>query len=422
MAEVTVVVNFTKTARAAFNALVGALATHVPDPRLHITVARTHQALDDILIRASTDTYTVVLWSFYSPQFNLARAHLQRIKLHTDSPHIIHLAGGVHASAEPHQTLRAGFDYVAIGEGERIIIDFVRALLADQSPTTVQGVAYLDDEHLRRNGRGELVDLNDFPPFAPQHHLFGAVEITRGCIYACKFCQTPYVSKARFRHRSVENVAHYARIMRAQGFRDFRFISPTALSYGSADERVNLDAIETLLSAVRDAAGPDARIFFGTFPSEVRPEHVTREALRMLKKYVYNDNLIIGGQSGSQRILDTSKRGHTVEAVVDAVRLCIEEGFQPNVDFLFGLPGETPLDAEQTMTLAQTLAQLGAKIHNHTFMPLPGTPFKRAAAGTIDTTTQDAILRLESHGQAYGKWKSQLQTAQELVHIRNEDT
>ena len=32
-----------------------------------------------------------------------------------------------------------------------------------------------------------------------------ALEITRGCVYACSFCQTPFMFKARFRHRSVGN-------------------------------------------------------------------------------------------------------------------------------------------------------------------------------------------------------------------------
>ncbi|MFZ9627664.1 MAG: radical SAM protein, partial [Burkholderiaceae bacterium] len=79
--------------------------------------------------------------------------------------------------------------------------------------------------------------MDDFPPFAPKHDRYGAIEITRGCIYACSFCQTPFLNKARFRHRSPDNVAHYARLLREAGHRDVRFISPTSLSYGSADER-----------------------------------------------------------------------------------------------------------------------------------------------------------------------------------------
>lgn len=420
MPSVNLILNFTRTSRYAFNALVGALEAHIRDPRLTITVARKRQDLETLLDEAHEHTSTVMLWSFYSPRFDEARIQLARLKRRVDKPGVVHLAGGVHASAEPLQTLKAGFDFVAVGEGEQIIVDFVRCALQGVSPAKVKGIAYLEDGSIRRNGRGELIDLDDYPPVAPAHRLFGAIEITRGCVYACRFCQTPYVSKARFRHRSVDNIAHYVRIMRAYGFRDFRFISPTSLSYGSTDERVDLDALDHLLAAVRHAAGREARIFYGTFPTEIRPEHVTRAALRLLKQYVDNDNLIIGGQSGSQRVLDASRRGHSVDAVIEAVRLCLDEGFLPNVDLLFGLPGETRDDLEQTLAMAQILTDLGAKVHSHTFMPLPGTPFRDSDAGGVDPAAQQFLRRLEFDGKAYGKWQSQIRTAKDLVRIREE--
>ena len=93
-------------------------------------------------------------------------------------------------------------------------------------------------------GRGEGLVLDQYPPFAARNAKFGAIEITRGCIYACRFCQTPFLNKARFRHRSVENIAHWTRVLREAGKRDMRFITPTSMSYGTQDESVNLEAIE----------------------------------------------------------------------------------------------------------------------------------------------------------------------------------
>jgi radical SAM superfamily enzyme YgiQ (UPF0313 family) len=76
----------------------------------------------------------------------------------------------------------------------------------------VPGIASLtSDGQLRKNGRAERIVLDDFPPFGPAHDRFGPIEITRGCIYACRFCQTPYFAGANFRHRSVANVREWAR-------------------------------------------------------------------------------------------------------------------------------------------------------------------------------------------------------------------
>lgn len=140
----------------------------------------------------------------------------------------------------------------------------------------------------------------------------------------------------------------------------------------------------------------------------------------MLRRYVDNDDLVIGGQSGSERVLESSRRGHDVEAIIRAVRLCEEGGFRANVDFILGLPGETREDVQATATLMKRLVELGARVHGHTFMPLPGTPFRDAAPGTIDDATRADLDRLASEQRLYGHWKAQLRTARELARRRDE--
>ncbi|MGZ3419080.1 MAG: TIGR04013 family B12-binding domain/radical SAM domain-containing protein, partial [Polyangiales bacterium] len=260
--------------------------------------------------------------------------------------------------------------------------------------------------------------LDDYPAFNLPDRKFNAIEITRGCIYACGFCQTPYMFKARFRHRSIENVRAHVRTMRVERLRYVRFVTPTSLSYGTDDTTPNLAAVEALLAACREEIGEGGKIFFGTFPSEVRPEHVTPEALAMLKKWVDNDNLVIGGQSGSQRVLDATRRDHLVEDVVRAVRVAASAGFVPNVDFLFGLPSEDASDVEATVVLMQRLVELGARVHSHTFMPLPGTPLRDAPAGRVEEPVRQAIERLEAKGRAYGQWRAQLVAAERLARFR----
>jgi B12-binding domain/radical SAM domain protein len=416
---VILILNYQKIGKQALNVIAGALETDPSTQDTPVVLAKTLEhlvaAIRDALAAAQR---VVVGWSFYSPGFLENARALQAVRAQVDSSRVVHLAGGAHASAEPEQTLRAGFDRVAVGEGEQIIVDLVRCLNWGKSFDGVRGLARLENGRLRRNGRGALVDLDDFPPFAPRQRCLGPIEITRGCVFACQFCQTPFVSKARFRHRTIENICHYVRFGRDRGIRDYRFITPTSLSYGTDDEGVNLPAVEELLGRVREIIGSDRRLFFGTFPSEVRPEHITPAALRLLKRYVDNGNLIIGGQSGSQSVLDAVRRGHSVEDVRKAVRLAVEHGFTPNVDFLFGLPGEDEGDAEQTRRFARELADMGARIHTHTFMPFPGTPLRHAAPGTVDDETQHALRQLESHGRAYGQWQKQIRIADQLASLR----
>jgi B12-binding domain/radical SAM domain protein len=411
-----IVFYYRKTGKYAMNVLAGALDSREQTNNIPLYFPKTHQELiDTCKSLQSQSSKILVLWSFYSPDFNKIRRELQGIQKFLHSNAIIHVAGGVHATAEPLQTLKAGFDYVAIGEGEQIIVDMAIAFSNHESLRNVKGLAYLDNDNIVKNGKGDYIDLNDYPSCAPRYRKFGPIEITRGCIYGCKFCQTPFVNKAKFRHRSVDNIIAAVTAMKANGMRDYRFISPTSLSYGSYDESVNLTALEELLSALRKTVGTDGRIFFGSFPSEVRPEHISEESLALLKRYIDNDNLIIGGQSGSEHVLQTSRRGHDIDSIVRAVELSVQAGFVPNVDFLFGLPGETQADVKATMQLAETLTDIGAKIHNHTFMPLPGTPFSQQAPGEIDQSTQRQLVLLTSRGKAYGQWQQQMEIAKQLA-------
>jgi radical SAM superfamily enzyme YgiQ (UPF0313 family) len=123
----------------------------------------------------------------------------------------------------------------------------------------------------------------------------------------------------RFRHRSVGSVREHVRRMVSYELRDVRFITPSSLSYGSAGPEPDLDAVEEL-AGVRAELPPHGRIFFGSFPSEIRPEHVTPGAMRLLRRYVANDNIIIGAQSGSDRVLAAAGRGHDTGPVRDGVR------------------------------------------------------------------------------------------------------
>ena len=418
--RVALVAVHARTGIVALNVLTAALR-HDPRTR-HITIhfARPPEAVIEATRALATGGRTVlVAWSFYSTDLDPTLAALGDVRAGTAGlAGVIHVAGGVHATAEPLATLDAGFDYVALGEGERTLVDLVLACAAGRSPREVQGIGWREGAVLRSNGYGAREPLDAHPAFNDVDGKYNAIEITRGCVYACSFCQTPFMFKARFRHRGVEDVRAHAAILRARGMHDVRFLTPTSLSYGSEDESVNLDAVEALLAGVREAVGAQGRIFFGTFPSEVRPEHVTPEAMRVLKRYVANDNLVIGAQSGSQRVLDRTRRGHSVEDIDRAVAVAKAHGFRPNVDFLFGACDETEDDAEASIALMRRLTEQGARIHVHAFMPLPGTPLRDAPAGTVPPRVAAVLSELEAKGRSYGPWRQHLVSAQALARRR----
>jgi B12-binding domain/radical SAM domain protein len=421
------VVRYRKGQTYGVHALLAALEVEPPALPYALHLARSVEELVDVVREgAAAGRRVLTAWSFYSPDFPAAAAEVAQVRAAVPDRSVVHLAGGVHATAEPLVTLRSGWDVVAVGEGERTFVEVVDAVAAGRDPRGLPGTAWLDrgEEPAGRLVKGPPVQrrpLDHYPPFPFTRNLTSPVEITRGCVYACKFCQTPFMFSARFRHRNVASVREAVRVMRGRGLRDVRFVTPTSLSYGSAGDAPDLDAVEALLVACREEIGPGGRVFFGSFPSELRPEHVSVEALRMLKRHVANRDVIVGAQSGSDDVLALSGRGHGAAVVEDAVRLCVQEGFRPNVDVIFGMPGEGGPQALETVALMDRLTALGARIHAHTFMPLPGTPWRNEPPGTIDVPTRRALATLTTRGGVYGSWEKQEAIAAGMAGARSAD-
>jgi B12-binding domain/radical SAM domain protein len=418
LSDLWIVLRYRRAVTYGHHTLLAALEEHRTDVRYEVRFG-TDPATTAALIREGLERAprVLVLWSFYSPDAAALAAELAAIRAEVDSPRVTHVAGGVHATAEPARTLAAGWDVAAVGEGEGTMLALVDAVGRDRDLSTVDGIVFTDPAtgEVVRTARAARAELDRYRAFPVTHKRFSPIEITRGCVYACRFCQTPFMFSARFRHRSVDNVRWHVRHLRRARLRDVRFISPTALSYGADGTEPDLAAVEDLLAACREEIGPDGRVFFGSFPSEIRPEHITVDALRLVRRYCDNDNLIVGAQSGSTAVLEAAKRGHDVEAVRRAVRLGVQEGFRINVDMIFGMPGEGSSDVDSTLVLARELADLGARIHAHTFMPLPGTPWRDAPPGDVDPATIREVDRLSRRGALYGHWQRQREHAARLA-------
>lgn len=409
-----VIAHAVRSGIAALNVVTAALDADPRTRAVEVVFARSTREIAAAIARDPGPV--VVAWSFYSP--DAAQAAEERAWLAANAGPALHVAGGVHATAEPQATLLAGFDLVIAGEGEAAFVELVAAVAAGRDPRGGPGTQWLVDGVHHAGPAAERRPLDDFPACNLTHGRWNPLEITRGCVYACSFCQTPFMFKARFRHRSVANVRAHVRAMVAGGLTYVRYVSPTSLSYGSPETGVDLAAVEELLAAVRAELPAGGKQYFGTFPSEVRPEHVTPEALALIARYADNTSLVIGGQSGSERLLAATHRGHDVAAIERAVALAVEAGLRPDVDFLFGLPGETAEDRSATIALAERITARGARVHSHAFMPLPGTPLASATPTAIAPDLEAAVARLESRGAAYGQWRKQAAVAGDLVTLR----
>jgi B12-binding domain/radical SAM domain protein len=193
-------------------------------------------------------------------------------------------------------------------------------------------------------------------------------------------------------HRSIDTIVSFARKLGQP-----RFVTPNAFAYGSDGIHPRFEKVEHLLQKIRQP------VFFGTFPSEVRPEFVCEESLSLISHFCTNTKLHFGAQSGSDSVLSHLHRGHTADDVIRAVELCHDTGIQPIVDFILGFPFETDEDQEMTMDLVSWVTRYGT-VHAHRFMPLPGTPLAGTRARLLLPETQKLCGKLALTGKLTGSW------------------
>ena len=236
------------------------------------------------------DSLEILIYSFMSMQEKEVLNEINELKkLKRD---IILIAGGPHPSGCPEDTLNLGFDHVIIGEGEISLPNLVNSIKSGKNPEKIiKGIPIENFDNYEK-----------IWPLAP-------IEITRGCPYNCRFCQTPQIFGKNIRHRSIESIV---KIVKTMG--DIRFVTPNAFSYGSkTGTKPDIEKLEKLMKSLFEIK---KRLFFGTFPSEVRPEFVTFETLDLVNKYCDNRYIHFGAQSGSDEVLKHIIRGHLVSDVI----------------------------------------------------------------------------------------------------------
>jgi B12-binding domain/radical SAM domain protein len=330
-------------------------------------------------------------------------------------PNVITVIGGPHGRAKPDYFFPSMCDFLIPGEGEITFQQLLYALAessCEEVKTSPPKGVYANTQQLvhykkqtRLDTSTDLVQVGHAPPFSEKYRLFGPFEISRGCPFGCKYCQTG-CSYRSMRHAAIEDVVKWIKRGAEIKYDKIWFLTPNAFAYGGKNgTKPNPTALQELLSSVRIIPGVK-EIYFGTFPSEVRPEFCTREVLEAVIPYITNRYFVVGAQNASDRLLKQINRGHNFSDVRNALSLLQEFDFAADIDFIFGLPGETKADIDENIAFFEEIDSgkiKNVRIHTHTFMPLPGTPFENEPVGVLHPRINKIIGKLGASGKAFGE-------------------
>lgn len=372
--------------------------------RVHLGVLNT---MEEALRALATGGPTLLGYSFMTPKMEAVAREIEAIRDHL-GPRDLLVAGGPHPTADPQGTLAMGFGAVVVGEAEAI---FPRLLEA-----WAKGRHSCNFPPLWRTRAA--APLEKGLPISERLSVTAPLELSRGCLYACGYCFTPRMFSKPPRHRTMASIAHYLTLSRRMGREVAKFIAPDAFSYRDPEIcRSVRDSLEAVLRLCHEHGM--SQIHLGIFPSEVRPDRVQDVFLELVLTYCANRKLVIGAQSGSDGVLRSIGRGHTVRAVERAVERVVAAGLMAHVDVIFGLPGETAEDRLDTLRLMERLLRMGrTKIHGHMYLPLPGTPLFPLPPSELEPWFLDRVRQLRDHGALDGEWELQAALQERILGWR----
>lgn len=206
------------------------------------------------------------------------------------------------------------------------------------------------------------------------------LEIQRGCIRGCRFCQAGMIYRPT-RERNVEALKESARTMlRNTGHEEISLSSLSSSDYSQLEELVNF-LIEEFKSQGVNISLPSLRI--------------DAFALNVMSKVqdIRKSSLTFAPEAGSQRLRDVINKGLTEEVILKGAKDAFLGGWnRVKLYFMLGLPTETEEDMKGIAHLAEKIAEeyyevpkdqrkgkVQINVSTSFFVPKPFTPFQWAS-------------------------------------------
>lgn len=266
-------------------------------------------------------------------------------------------------------------DFVIVGEAEYTLLELVNAIENKTDVSEIKGIVYKDANNLKSTPKRNVSkNLNELPlpawdlvnidPYKKvwmnKHGYFSLnVATTRGCPYHCNWCAKPIYGNS-YNMRSPENVVSELKLLKT---------------------RFNMDHIWFC-----DDIFGLKRSWVSEFSDLIKKENIhikykiqSRADLLVQEKYVEAlatsgcDDVWMGAESGSQKILDAMDKGTSIEEIKKARQLLREHGIKASFFLQYGYSGETKEDILKTIALVKETMpdDIGISVS----YPLPGTLF-----------------------------------------------
>ena len=274
------------------------------------------------------------------------------------------------------QYLNEGADYVLLGEAEMTLLELVTDLADKRTDFPhIQGIALKKDGALIKTPKRNVVrdldslpfpawDLVDMSPYRSmwlKHKGYFSMNVgtTRGCPFKCNWCAKPIYGN-RYNSRSPANVVSELKMLKERFAFDHIWFCDDIFGLKPGWVHTFADLVEKENLQFK-------------FKIQARADLLLQEEYIKDLARAGCENVWMGAESGSQKILDAMDKGTTVKQIYDATAILKKHGVHPSFFIQFGYLGETKDDIKKTVRMINEL--LPYEIGISVSYPLPGTVF-----------------------------------------------
>ena len=262
------------------------------------------------------------------------------------------LAGGPDASEWCDHYFASGVDIIGLNEGELTLQELIPWLQQRgmENIEQVKGIVFLKNGRVHRTPpRPAIADLDSLPwpdrdvlnldeyfQAWKSHHGQSSVSLitARGCPFHCAWCSSEVFGHTH-RQRSPKDVVDEMVMLKKRYNPDIMWISDDVLTINKSWTRAFVREVKE-----RGAQHP--------YECLSRVDLVDYEILGGLRE-TGCFRVWYGAESGSQKVLDSMRKGTTVAQVREAARLTKQAGMQAGFFILLGYPDETTADIRMTI-------------------------------------------------------------------------
>jgi radical SAM superfamily enzyme YgiQ (UPF0313 family) len=268
--------------------------------------------------------------------------------------------GGVHPTIHPESTARHPLvDIVVVNEGEETAVELAEVIASGRDLRQVRGVALKENGRIVRTLERPQMALEKLPRVdyslvnLTDYFTIGHISRTkqlqivtsRGCPFRCSYCYLTLPELRGYRWLSAERVYDDIKFLsESYGVKSIFFYD----DYFFGNRKRVLEFVETL----------EEKPLGVQFEVSCRVDFLARESEEFLTRLarVGFTELLIGVESGSDRILKLIKKDYRREQIIIANRKMAKAGIGAKMSWLAGFPTETAEDFYQTVDLMLQLA------------------------------------------------------------------